>query len=263
MDWRIHRFEVVDSTNEVAFEALARGDGRPGDVFIAQRQTAGRGTRGRSWLSEPGGLYMSVILQTPTLPAPGLWTIAGALAALDLARALGVAARLDWPNDLVNHDGAKLGGILAESRGLGPRGPATYVLGIGVNLEASALKDAPRSGIIQDRRVAALLPRADSGHGSVDPEKTMLAALARRTRVALDDAETLFLDFFDHCVQAHQPVRVDIAGNLVRGTFAALDAARGVYLTPEAGVSPGGTCTNARWLPLAHVRSMTLIGDAD
>ncbi len=266
MDWRIHRFEEVDSTNEVAFAALARGDGQPGDVFIAARQTAGRGTRGRSWRSEPGGLYVSVILQTPALPVAGLWTIAGALAALDLAAALGVPAQLDWPNDLVNQDGAKLGGILAESRGLTPQGPATYVLGIGVNVHAEALEGPATAAALADREVAALLPKgegqgqaqAGAKPGGHDPEVTLLAALATRTRVAREDSDALFQSFFRHCVQAGKPVQVEIAGHAVSGIFAALDAQRGVCLTPAPDAPRGPGIPAARWLPLAHVRSMAI-----
>ena len=65
-----------------------------------------------------------MVLVTDDLPDPGLWTIAGGLAALDVARACGVAAALDWPNDLVvvhpQGPPRKLGGILAESRDLDP-----------------------------------------------------------------------------------------------------------------------------------------------
>lgn len=263
MDWRIHRFEEVDSTNETAFGALARGEGQPGDVFIASRQTAGRGTRGRPWLSERGGLYMSAILETPTLPVAGLWTIAGALAALDLAAALGVSARLDWPNDLVNGDGAKLGGILAESRGLRPGAPATYVLGIGVNLEARALEMPGAARALGGRPVAALLPAGNGGrHGASgsgpDPEAALLAALSERTTVAVEDPKALFQGFFGHCLQANQPVRVEIAGNAVCGVFVDLDPVRGVCLAPGPDALGGPRVPAARWLALAHVRSMVV-----
>lgn len=264
MDWRIHRFQEVDSTNEIAFGALARGEGAPGDVFIAACQTAGRGTRGRFWLSELGGLYVSVILQTPTLPVAGLWTIAGALAALDLAAALGVSAQLDWPNDLVNRDGEKLGGILAESRGLRPGAPATYVLGIGVNLQAQALEGTGSREALGGRPVAALIPASIvEGHADEeprpDPEATLLAALRERTRVARADPGALFQSFFEHCLQAEKPVQVEIAGHAVSGIFAALDPVRGVCLTLEPGVAGASRVPAARWLPLAHVRSMALI----
>ncbi|MEM7308414.1 MAG: biotin--[acetyl-CoA-carboxylase] ligase [Planctomycetota bacterium] len=125
----------VDSTNERAFAALAAGTARHGDVHVADEQTAGRGSRGRHWHSPPGaGLYASVVwMPPPPAPAPSALTMAAALAVRDAALALGASELvLKWPNDLLAA-GAKLCGILVESRGLDPERPA-FVCGIGLNL---------------------------------------------------------------------------------------------------------------------------------
>jgi BirA family transcriptional regulator, biotin operon repressor / biotin---[acetyl-CoA-carboxylase] ligase len=93
--WRVIRFDVIDSTNEEARRRALAGD--PGCLWIlAEEQTAGRGRRGRSWVSPRGNLHASALLIDPCPPAraPQLGFIAGV--------ALAWAAReagfwTDWP----------------------------------------------------------------------------------------------------------------------------------------------------------------------
>lgn len=252
-----HHLESVDSTNEHAFRAIAAGEARHGDAFLAREQTAGRGTRGRRWVSVPGGLYLSVTLSTEALPAPGLWTIAGGMAALDVARSTGVDAALDWPNDLVRPSGdagaapAKLGGILAESRDVHPdRPPHWFVLGIGLNV----LRSAVDPGVAAERPVTSL-----EGEGAAvslaAASSLMLAKLGARLGQAVGDPAALHADFFDACLQAGHPVEVEVGKELRRGVFEALDGARGVGLRSAGG--------DLSWISLAFVRSMRLTDAAD
>jgi len=140
------RFDVdsvaeCESTNT---ELLARAErGAPsGSVLVTDRQTAGRGSRGRTWLASPeASLTFSL-----------LWRFDGGLERLSgLSLAVGVAVvealeacgasgvKLKWPNDIL-HENAKLGGILVElhneARGDGPgdANSAMAVIGIGLNL---------------------------------------------------------------------------------------------------------------------------------
>lgn len=107
-------------------------------LLAAEEQTAGRGRRGRRWHSAPGaGLTFSLALQVrrPVRELPGLSLVAG-VAVSKALRALGVArAALKWPNDIVV-DGAKLGGILVETRGAGAA--TRVVIGIGINCRRDA-----------------------------------------------------------------------------------------------------------------------------
>src|SRR5687767_15626760 len=88
-------------------------------LLAAEEQTAGRGRRGRRWHSPPGaGVTFSLgrRVRRPVRELAALSLVAG-VAATRALHALGVhAARLKWPNDLVVVDGAKLGGILVETR---------------------------------------------------------------------------------------------------------------------------------------------------
>src|SRR6266478_1130751 len=103
------------STNSVLLKGPCTGP----VLLAAEEQTAGRGRRGRRWHSAPGAgitFSLSRSLQRPAREAAGLSLVAGVALARAL-RALGVAqAALKWPNDLLVN-GAKLGGILVETRG--------------------------------------------------------------------------------------------------------------------------------------------------
>ena len=102
-------------------------------LLAAEEQTSGRGRRGRRWHSAPGaGLTFSLALQVrrPLRELAGLSLVAG-VAVSKALRSLGVArAALKWPNDLVV-EGAKLGGILVETRSAGAATRA--VIGVGLN----------------------------------------------------------------------------------------------------------------------------------
>lgn len=127
------RFDSIGSTNA---EALARASGPAPRWFVAERQTGGRGRRGRPWTSEPGNLYASLLLidAGPAARQAELCFVA-ALALYDAVRAVTgidpLRIGLKWPNDVLI-DGAKLAGILLEGAVL-PGGSIATVIGFGVN----------------------------------------------------------------------------------------------------------------------------------
>jgi len=134
-------FDQVSSTNRLLWQLFDQG-AAIGTVVIACQQQAGRGQRGRSWLSLLGGLYLSILLnpESPASEAEQLtlcsaWGVAAAL------RDHGIPVKLKWLNDLVV-EGRKLGGILTETRVRQGR-IAQAVIGVGVNWANSV----PASGI--------------------------------------------------------------------------------------------------------------------
>ncbi|PLX39380.1 MAG: biotin--[acetyl-CoA-carboxylase] ligase [Hyphomicrobiales bacterium] len=133
--FRRKHFETVASTNTTALE-LARAGEADRLWVTADRQTGGRGRRGRYWFSEPGNLYSSLYLADPA-PAERLGELP-LVAAVSLARAIEAACdaagkvALKWPNDLLI-EGKKLSGILAEAHPL-PDGRRAVLIGIGVNV---------------------------------------------------------------------------------------------------------------------------------
>ena len=130
-------FDSIGSTNDVA---LAQSE--EGLVVVANEQTAGRGRRGHSWFSPPGsGLYVSVAVAPATSPvdpskATTLLTLAAGVALAEgIEEACGLHVHVKWPNDL-HVSRRKLGGILAESSGAGPRD--CVVVGYGLNVLSTA-----------------------------------------------------------------------------------------------------------------------------
>ncbi|MFN0029645.1 MAG: biotin--[acetyl-CoA-carboxylase] ligase [Acidimicrobiales bacterium] len=139
------RFAQVDwvaetgSTNRDLLEELRAGAAVSGGagpaVLITDHQTAGRGTKGRSWFDPPGGSLLMSVRLFPDV-APGqlhLFTMALSLAAAEACfEVAGVDVGLKWPNDLFVAD-RKLAGVLAESSVRGGRVEA-LVIGIGMNV---------------------------------------------------------------------------------------------------------------------------------
>jgi BirA family biotin operon repressor/biotin-[acetyl-CoA-carboxylase] ligase len=129
---RIELFHELASTND-----HLRQQGMPvsGAVCLAERQTHGRGRRGRHWVSPYGAnLYLSLSwrFERGVAALAGLSLVAG-VALLRALRKLGVEhAGLKWPNDLYLEQ-AKLAGILIEISGESA-GPCTVVIGLGVNM---------------------------------------------------------------------------------------------------------------------------------
>ncbi len=114
---------------------LAREGCPEGTVVIADRQTAGRGRLGRSWLSEAGsGLYLSAVLRPGCPPARvPLLTLAAGLATKEaLERIAGVKCDIRWPNDILVA-GRKCCGILVEMDSSASH-VAHVIIGIGINV---------------------------------------------------------------------------------------------------------------------------------
>ena len=154
----LHWYEEVGSTNDVAKE-LADEGALHGEVVIAERQSAGRGRRGRSWSSPPRkNLYLSVVLR-PDLPparAPEV-TLLAAVAVCQAVRRAGVAsAAIKWPNDVLA-SGRKLAGVLTEMAAEVER-VQWLVVGIGVNVNAAA-GDFPDE--LRELATSVLIERGD------------------------------------------------------------------------------------------------------
>ena len=108
-------YDSLPSTNREAWRLVEQGRGA-GTVVIARQQSAGRGQWGRTWVSLPGGLYLSLVLEPElAITDANLLTMASAWGVATSLENLGIPLQIKWPNDLVSQ-GQKVGGILVESR---------------------------------------------------------------------------------------------------------------------------------------------------
>ncbi|MFB6270617.1 MAG: biotin--[acetyl-CoA-carboxylase] ligase, partial [Halobacterium sp.] len=146
--FEVEYHDALPSTNDRARELAAEG---ACDVAVlADKQTGGRGRRGREWSSPSGGVWLSLVL-CPDLPPARvpLLTLAAAVAVTDAAREAGVHAEIKWPNDVIvrqdgdnvpERGGDKLAGVLTEMEGEASRVSWVVVgMGINVNVDPSDL----------------------------------------------------------------------------------------------------------------------------
>ena len=124
------------STNDDLLNVIRSGSAQNRLIRIAETQTAGRGTKGRSWLSIPGGsLTFSILRSIPSGNAQKGISTLPLVVGLSIVRSLNAAANIDcrlkWPNDVLSH-GKKLAGVLIESVSVG--GQHHIVIGIGINI---------------------------------------------------------------------------------------------------------------------------------
>ena len=130
-DWRIICFDELASTNDTALEYSQKVHG-DSLVIKAERQTAGRGRRGRSWVGLDGNLFFSLLLEFD-IKNLGALVVICALSLLQSIKRLKPKADvlLKWQNDVLLN-GRKVSGILLE------KGAGKYmVAGIGVNVKQS------------------------------------------------------------------------------------------------------------------------------
>jgi len=137
--YRLIHLSEADSTNAEAMRQALAGERGPLWV-LADLQTTGRGRSGRTWVSGPGNLFASLLIETgcPAARAGQLSLVAG-VAAIDAIRKagpLGPGLRLKWPNDVLIGP-AKAGGILVESSARGPGEGRIAVIGVGINLASA------------------------------------------------------------------------------------------------------------------------------
>jgi BirA family transcriptional regulator, biotin operon repressor / biotin---[acetyl-CoA-carboxylase] ligase len=171
---------VVDSC-ESTNSFLMREAAPPAALLLAaESQTGGRGRRGRRWHSAPGGITFSVArpVARPVRELAALSLVAGVATARAL-RGLGAQVSLKWPNDLLAA-GAKLGGILVETRGA-----SHAVIGIGINYRPDAgLRARVQRTVTSLQELVSPLP----------PRATFIRAIAQSLVAALDSFEHGGLD---------------------------------------------------------------------
>ncbi|EIC23975.1 bifunctional biotin--[acetyl-CoA-carboxylase] ligase/biotin operon repressor BirA [Thiorhodovibrio frisius] len=131
----IQCFAQIDSTNTWLLEQSTQG-ATSGTCVLAERQTAGRGRRGRAWCSPFGAnLYLSILWYFDAGPATlGALSLAAGAAVAQALESLGITGiQLKWPND-IHWQQRKLGGLLIEIAGE-TQGPSRAVIGLGLNLQ--------------------------------------------------------------------------------------------------------------------------------
>ena len=126
--WRVSVVDLTASTQDDLAEKIFAGDGKSGDVIVANYQSAGRGRLDRSFLAPPSTALLFSIYLNPKRSRDD-WGFIPLLAGFSIAHTLGkigANVSIKWPNDLLI-DEKKVGGIISTAVGQG------VIIGIGIN----------------------------------------------------------------------------------------------------------------------------------
>ncbi len=127
---KIYRYGKLSSTQ---VKALRLKRVNEPTAIIADRQTGGKGTKGRKFISEKGGVYLSLIKPYPCAAKDGFKiTCSAAVAVVKTLAAFGINAEIKWPNDIYAC-GKKICGILIENTVSGEE-ITKSVIGVGINI---------------------------------------------------------------------------------------------------------------------------------
>ena len=228
--YRLVFHDTIGSTNDEA-RRLAH-DGAPGGTLVwALEQTAGRGRRGRAWVSPRGNLYASLILQPDCLVSRAVQL--GFVTALAVGTALRTTLpcleRLTykWPNDVLIN-GRKIAGVLLESEVTAAGRLSFLIIGVGVNLIASPQDtEFPATSVVEE------------GLGVV-PSEVMFEQFAHEFQSWNDRwraegfAPVRAAWLADSATSRGELIRVHLDRTTVEGRFLGLDAG-GELLLDDAG----------------------------
>ncbi len=250
---RIEHLDVTQSTNDVAWK-LAEGGCPSGTVVFAEQQERGRGSRGRVWHSRPGaGLLMSIVLRLDLPPhlVPALTSTVSTALARAIRETTPVRPRILWPNDLTV-DGRKIAGILVESRSPHPESGATFIAGLGLNVNQTAdeLPDEI-AAIASSLRIAAgaesALPREPLARRILEDLEQDLDDLAARRTARLEE------ELSEHSVFVGHPVELELEQDrgTLRGRIETVSLTGTLHLRDTAGT--------LHEIAPEHVRSKRLV----
>jgi BirA family transcriptional regulator, biotin operon repressor / biotin---[acetyl-CoA-carboxylase] ligase len=226
--WRLEVFDQLGSTSDLCTARAKTGEAE-GLAVLALKQTAGRGSRGRSWQAPEGNLNLSVLLR-PARPAAqaGLFSLLTGIAAAEaLEQFFAPPTMLKWPNDVLL-DGAKLAGILLDAA---PSGQTLdwLVIGIGMNL-----RHAPE---IPGRATTSL-----AAHGvNISPHEAAGAVLSSLSRWHKAEPGAIQKNWLDraHPIGTHLEIR-GLHGTQA-GTFAGLSPTGELLLRTKNRIEPIST----------------------
>ncbi len=223
----------INSTNEEIKRRAAAG-AADGAMIWAEEQLAGRGRRGRPWVSPPGNLYCSLLLR-PTCPARDAMQI-GFVTALAVAEAVervlpaGTPVTCKWPNDVLA-GGHKVAGILLESSAGQGETLDWMAIGTGVNIGSHP---PHTDGPYPATSLVALGAREVTAATLLE---SYCACLFRWLRVW---SETGFVAiraaWLDRAHGLRQPVRVRLEHDMLDGVFMTLDES-GALVLDQNGAS--------------------------
>ena len=217
-------FDELDSTNEEA-----RRRAREGITFVplwirADRQTMGRGRRGRSWSSGSGNLAATLLIRPRcSIAQCAQLSFVTAVAAAQALRQFTTDVEVKWPNDILVRS-RKIAGIILETAGRGT--PDYLAIGVGINLA-----NHPDESLFPATSLAAL-------GGAVPSAGEMLselaASFARWYEVwSADGFGPIRTEWLTQAARLGKPIRARMAQSEMSGVFEGIDESGALLLRQE------------------------------
>lgn len=203
--------------------------------ILTKHQTAGRGSRGRDWLSDPGNFAASLLFRPDTPPATAaLRSFTAALALAHTFEALGLeqaAITLKWPNDVLVQ-GRKSAGILLESSGIGDQ-LSYLIVGIGVNLNSSPPKEALRKNALAATSLSEHLEQVPTPEQFLDYLAPTFDVLEQR--LVNFGFDSIRLEWLGRAANVKQIVTIQSGREMLCGMIETLDDTGALVLATEKG----------------------------
>ena len=218
--------QTTTSTNDEACHLIRSGRASDGLVVWAKEQTKGRGRRGRVWLSPPGNLHCSLILDIAQQRANAAQLgFVAAVALVDALRSLmpDIIFYAKWPNDVLAED-RKVAGMLLEAQGAG-----WLVLGVGVDVA-----HAPPPELV-DRPATCLATLGFDGDAGQVLDKfygQMMPLVAQWRQSGFAPIRQAWMD---RAFGLGGPVVVRLEDQTINGTFVDLDQDGALLLADQSG----------------------------
>jgi BirA family biotin operon repressor/biotin-[acetyl-CoA-carboxylase] ligase len=225
-------FETIDSTNTEALRIAKSG--ASGDfVILANTQTGGRGSKGRSWISIPGNLHMTILLSVPSssknnsqLSFLAANAVYDAFAELLKQKSQALEIKLKWPNDILINS-KKVGGLLLESISFGDR---TYIaVGIGINvIEAPSITNFPATSLYDE---GLMVENSDELLGA------LVDVFDKKYRLWLADANfsSIRKEWLKRAYRLNKVITIDDGNIRISGTFKEIDDFGSIKLQLASG----------------------------
>ncbi len=211
-DFNIKQYDSVRSTQDIAKAFCLEGSAKDMDIIVALHQSDGRGRMNRKWVSDYGGLYISVILEVKREVA--LWPQISYVAGVSVAEAISQLCttsypRLKWVNDILLQE-QKIGGILLEAV------EKFLIIGIGININNEIDPSSmPHAAVLKQ-----FCPKIDR----IKLLHNILLRLQNNYAVWLEDGFIPIRSMWLHLAQGiSQSIKVAVGSQVHEGIFIGID----------------------------------------
>ena len=228
----IHHYEVIHSTNIRARELAEKGASE-GTLVVAESQTAGRGRRGRLWVSpQNDGIYLSLIARPQLSPseAPQITLLTAVALANAIMNQTDLLVQIKWPNDLLIR-GRKLSGILTELHTEGDL--VDYVvIGVGVNINTTI----EALSTIKDQKVTSIAIETGERVSRLKFLQAFLVDFEYQYTLLATHGFSSILECWKNLAGiVGQFIRVDMAGRTVKGRVVDIEQTGVLVVESETG----------------------------